>query len=75
MKIERQKMLTVLNGMQTNKSKIESLNNVNFKEKIIYQTNNDIMIYSEIFIKKFSFGCLNSTSQKKNQAISRRDKH
>jgi len=48
MKINKQKLLTVLTGMQTNKSKVESLNNVNFKEKIIYQTNNDIMIYSEV---------------------------
>lgn len=48
MKINRKDLLNVLQGMQSNTSKIET-NQVNFKEKIIYQTNNDIMIYSEFF--------------------------
>jgi len=51
MRIDRKELLKVLQGMQSNTSKIET-NQVNFKNNIIYQTNNDIMILIE---KNFLF--------------------
>lgn len=48
MLINRVKLLNLLSKMQMNKSYLETLNVVNFENNVISQTNNDIVIQSEI---------------------------
>lgn len=49
MKINKKIFLEFLQKIQINKSKLDSSNIINFYENILYQSNNDIMIFNNFF--------------------------